>query len=549
MLKKCKKVLAFMLTAALLVSSLPLWSAFAANETEYPIVYIEGQGIGIVSNEGTSEQKALYPLNTDILALLTENIKPLLEEIAVDAAMGKDYSGFSKQLYDLMAPIYEGLPLDGDGNPTGNSTIYKHNMWRGARSLGNIKSSIPMTNGSYPVYRWHYDWRLSPITLADELDDLIDAVLAETGAAKVNIISRCLGSNIAYAYLCSEKYNAADKVNACVMYAAATEGLGILDAIFTGEVVFDAGAVNRFVKYYKENKDLIINDEPTTELIFSLIELFEEVNVLGMSLDFVADIVNDIFAQAGPDILKASYGGFLGYWAMISPECHEKAKNFIFATDEDKEEWAGFIALADEYNELATDMEAKLKKAGESIDIAVISKYGLPDFPFSADAGLDSDGFIGADRTSFGATVTDLDKKFSSAYMKAAKENGTDKYIGADEKIDASTALFPDTTWFIKGLPHRDFPECVNDLMVKFVNNSDTVNVWSDESFTQYLQFTPTNNSTSDSTRGTLTPILTAADTNDTTEDYTKSPLQALFRFLEKLVNFFKKLFEGNKAA
>lgn len=79
--------------------------------------------------------------------------------------------------------------------------------------------------------------------------------------------------------------------------------------------------------------------------------------------------------------------------------------------------------------------------------------------------------------------------------------------------------------------------------MIDFVNSNGSMTVNTNPAYTQYLQFTDLNGQSSDAGRGTLTPILTADDTEDLTQQYTSNKLQALFRFLEKLIKLIFKLF------
>ena len=541
-----KKLISVLLCAVMLFAFCA--PAFATEIQEiYPVVYIEGQGIYLVRDERTAEQKHIYSLQKDVASEVLGNIKPLLLEIAKGFVMGGDYSAYTKTLVDIMNPIYEDVVLGADGMPKDNSAVYISNQWRGSGRLSNIQRTIPVTNGEYPVYRWLYDWRLSPIVLAEELNDLVDAVLAETGAKKVNLVSRCLGTNIAYAYLCNEEYGAKEKINSCVFYAAALEGLGILDALFSGEAVIDAGALDRFLIYYREGNNLVINDEVTTDVIFALVELLEEVQVLGFTTEQLSVVINQVLAQAGPEVLRGCYGSFPSYWSMVSADAYEKARDFVFPTDEDKAEWAGLIAQTDAYYEIEKNLEENLKELSNYINFSVVAKYGLPDFPLSEDGGVDSDAFVSAARASLGAKVTDLDKKLSDSYVKKAKENGTDKYISADRKIDASTCLFPETTWFVKGVEHKNFPDCVNDIIIDFINSDGEMTVFSNPEFTQFMQFTDLNGQSSDSGRGLLTPINTIDDTEDLTNKYTKSKLEALFAFLLKFFKMIFNLFKGGE--
>ena len=522
-----KKLLSVFLAALMLLTmAVP---AFAAEE-EYPIIFVEGQGTQLFRPDGTR----IYALDADVLGIIRENLSDLLKAYGL-GLLANDFSDYNDKLYDTIAPLYDDLRLDKNGNPADNSGVPTWDSWRA--NLNNIYKTIPTTTGNAPVYRWHYDWRLSPLTLADELDELIGAVLAETGKQKVHLISRCLGCNIVYAYL--HEYGPS-KVNSSVFYEPSIDGIGLVNAMYSGNLVVDSGAVNRFAAYYQDDSNFTIRDAETTELIMTTLSLFDQIGVLGFGTQVAEKIVDNVKDDVIPRILKASYGTFPSYWSMVSPEYVEEAKAFVFKGDE--AEYAGLIAQIDAYAAIAQDAHAFLKSLEDDIRIAVISKYGFPAIPLSEDAWQESDVYVTVGLSSFGATAASSGGKLSASYIKQQEAAGKGDYISADGKIDASTALFPDTTWFIKGLEHKSFPDCVNDLMLAFVNTPG-MTVKTDARYTQFLQFTPTNDQVSDAAKGTLSPILTAEDTEDSTTKYPISPLDAFFQFLAKIIRFLKKLF------
>ena len=524
-----KKLIALFLTILLtLTLAVP---AFAAEEV-YPTIYIEGQGNSLYRPDGSK----IYGLDADVLQIVKDNLKDLLLEYG-SCMLSGDFTTYNDKLYNTIAPLYKDVKLGNDGMPTDGSGIPANRDWK--NNLNNIKTTIDLTDGAYSVYRWRYDWRLSPIVLAEDLDGLVNKVLEATGKDKVNIMSRCLGANIAYAYLhTNENYK---KVNSCVFYAPSIDGIGVLNAIFTGDFVFDSGAVNRFDAYFQDAKNFTIRDEETTDLIMTTLSLFDSIGVLGKGTELMDKIVGNVKNDVIPRILKDSYGSFPSYWAMLSPQYVDAAKAFVFEGCED--EYAGLIDQIDAYAAIAKDAHSFLKSIEDQVQIGVITKYGFPCFPLSEDAAQESDVYVTVGFSSFGATAASSGAKLDSKYIKAQNDAGKGDYISADGKIDASTALFPDTTWFIKDLEHKAFPDCVNDLMVAFVNTPG-MTVKTDPRFTQFLQFTPTNDESSDSAKGTLTPILTADDTEDSTKQYPVSPLDAFFKFLAKIIRFFTKLFK-----
>ena len=527
-----KKLCSVLLVCCLLLSlCVPAFAETA--QTACPMIYLEGQGIYLYTDDGT----LVYDVGVSLPDRLSANSKDLIRYLLRGKTTG-NYSAFNDLLYETIAPAYEAEKLGKDGMPRDGSHVHPDNMWRCQGDLSNIEKTIPMTGGkSYPVYRWHFDWRLSPITLAEELNYLIDAVLEKTGATQVDLVSRCLSTNIVYAYL--YQYGT-EKVHASVFYAASLHGIGVANALFTGNVVIDDDAVERFAAFYRDQNNLVIRDEPTTDLIFALLSLLNEMKLLGLEIDNIQRTFDKVKGDVLVRILRDSFATYPSYWSMLSADQYEAARQFVFGGAED--EWAGLLEKTDAYYEMQKHMDEFLLSISDKVHIGVICKYGFPNFPLSADATEESDGYVATRFASLGATCADTDKTLDDSYIRAAVQSGSAQYISADCKIDASTALFPDTTWFIKDLYHTHFPDCINDLCAAFVND-DAMTVRTDEAYTQYLQYTATNSAGSDYAKGVLSPIRTLEDTHDSTAQYQHTFWSVLRNFFQKLGAFLKSLF------
>lgn len=532
---------------ALLMTFMLFVPSFAAGESNvvYPTLYLEGQGFPLY----TEDLKHIYSLDVDWISYITQgdNIKTLLTDVAL-----MDYDKYAEDLYNIIAPVYEEVILDENGEASDGSGIrwndYGYAVYSKRNPAGKcyqfvvLADNLPVTRGSFPVYRAHYDWRLSPVVLAEDVRGAIDIILARTGAKKVNLVSRCLGTNIASAYMA--KYGDEGKVNECVFYASSIDGIGLANAIFTGDITIDAQSLDSFVQYYISvpGNEALLGDDSTTQLVAAILTLLYNVKQLGYGMSVIQALVNSIQKIALPRIMKACYGTFPSYWSMVSVDSVQKGIDFIYSTEEEKETYAGIIEKINEYYDLQVKFDETFT-AQHNNGVAyysVISKYSFPLIPLSSDAREESDIFVSTNKMSLGATCADSNGKLSDSYI-ASVENP--KYVSADKKIDASTCLFPERTWFVKGLEHKAFPDCVNDLILAICKSNGTMTIETDERFTQFLQYEGTG--TSDNATGKVTPILTMDDTTDTTQGYTKNdPFKALFNFLTKLFRMLTNLFK-----
>ena len=162
-----KKLVSILLACAMLLT---LFVPAMAVEEQYPTIYIEGQGNSLYRPDGTH----IYGLDVNVLALVKENLPDLLKTYFACALTG-DFTEYNDKIYNLIAPLYKDVKLGNDGEPTDGSGIPADRDWKNGTS--KIATTIDLTNGAYNVYRWRYDWRLSPLTLAKDLSGLIDQVL------------------------------------------------------------------------------------------------------------------------------------------------------------------------------------------------------------------------------------------------------------------------------------------------------------------------------------------------------------------------------------
>ena len=113
------------------------------------------------------------------------------------------------------------------------------------------------------------------------------------------------------------------------------------------------------------------------------------------------------------------------------------------------------------------------------VEIAVIAGYGLVNPPITESSDANGDCTVDTKCSSFGATVAGVFDTLSDEYIAERVAAGYGDYISPDGKIDASTCIFPETTWFIKNKHHDTWRS-----MAKIA-----------EYFTQYTNVNATQNS------------------------------------------------------
>lgn len=514
-----KRLISVLLAIMMVLSSVTAFAfAVDAEEKDISIVCVHGYGANIYFSDGS----VVYPpeSNYDIGEHVKEVTPGILKELG-KSLLTDNWAGYCDSLYDAIAQLYEGFPLSGNGEIENGTYV--------DNSINEAVLRNPKKSG-YNVcdFVFSYDWRKSPLDVADELNAYINTLLDKTGHSKVGLVGRCLGSAIVSAYI--TKYGTS-KVDSIVYYVpTANGGVGSVDSLFTGNVALEPTSMERFVDYYINRKG-ISGDEIMDDFIVALFALLTYCKVLPAAEDALEMIYAKVKSDVVPRLLLACYGGLPSFWSMLSSEYYEDAKTFVFKGRE--AEYAGFIKKIDKYNyEVKENLPELLKNfENEGGRVAVIAKYGFNAPPICQYPNAQSDGMVTTQKLSFGATCSSINKKLSSAYMENAVNNGTDQYISPDRKIDASTCLFPDTTWFIKSIPHSEFPADTNNLIRTIIQSKEKVTVRDYENWPQYMKY--------DMETGEISNV-----TEDAKEDarWTTNLIQSFIRFLTALFKLFASL-------
>ena len=124
----------------------------------------------------------------------------------------------------------------------------------------------------------------------------------------------------------------------------------------------------------------------------------------------------------------------------------------------------------------------------DGVHVSIVAKYGFQLYPIVYNADLQSDMLTTCEQQAPGTTTAPIGKKLSDDYIAQAKANGTDKYISPDLSIDASTALFPDTTWYVQNLNHDCYPWALYPVIYRILRHGEQpLTVFSEKNLPQYL--------------------------------------------------------------
>ncbi len=507
-MKLFKKAVSFILVLSLL-SSFAVYISVSANASSdnLPVIFIGGKGTTLIDKDGN----VIFPMTIDIAGC----VKKVLPSL-ITGNLKNNFDEFGEVLYETVAEQYKDLPLDANGNASnGTNTDFK---WTRESLSRNVK-----TDKQYGIfdYVFYYDWRLDPCEIADSFSAYIDDVLAVTNSSKVNIIGRCMGSNIVLAYL--EEYGAS-KVNHCLFYVSTINGAAFCGASFAGDFVIDSESVKRFGLDFGMDPVFTLGEAQVNELVGSALTVLHKVHGIDLATAAVKNVYDRVKDDVVPRLLLATYATFPSYWSMIDDDYYEAAKKCVFSGRED--EYAGFIAKIDNYHyNIQTKAASIIKEleAEDSLELSVVCKYGLQQVPVSKEFDELSDDTVLLSASSFGATCAKLNETFSDKYIASAKKNNTLKYISPDKQVDSSTCLYPDNTWIIKNCTHSDFPRCIDELMMTIIRYDGRMTVNDNPNYPQYLVY--------DKSANTISPM--HSDNFDTTQRWNQTVLQAIIKIVK----------------
>ncbi|MBQ6118298.1 MAG: hypothetical protein IJK98_03615 [Clostridia bacterium] len=460
------KLTALLLTAALLLPTAFASFAFAA-DAALPIVCVCGEGeIYATKEDGTRYlPKAEYA--DEVVASAVPELIPLFAK----AFVTNDYREWSEKALEALAPIYADIKPSPDGTlPEGTSCDWS---W----SPGNVD----LHNAACRYYNYWWDFRLSPLEVADDLQAYIQEVKRLTGAEKVVLEGRCAGVAVQAAYL--TKYGT-DDVAKCIFVCNALHGFDFADLAFSGKVTISGAALYRYLQEY----DLLSGlDARIYTIIMSMLRAMNK----NASADEILSLFLKIYDKIGPTFigpfLREFYGVSLGYVAMVD-EHFDDYLEYVFPTAELKAEYAPIIAKAKDYHEMVQcqidDLLQRIDEEGTPVYF--IAVYGEQQIPVGPMSDYQGDQMANAKAQSFGATTAKMAETLPESYLAAQREKEDFNFISPDKQIDASTCMFPYQTWFIKNLRHWFHGDDLMSLL-DAIAHTDNAAIDTLAGFPQYL--------------------------------------------------------------
>ena len=470
-----KKMLSVILSLTLILSIIvPSISALESDECDCgqsPIIYVIGR-TNIYDHPESQNRKIIPSLSVDTLIPVVKDLVPY----GAKAVFLNQWNTFNEIALEKFTSFFDGFAINPDGTVTNGTGITF--TWSEDKISQNHTSANPYT------YRYEYDSRISPMVIADDMNDYIEAVKRVTGHSKVSIICRCVGVNYAFAYLYKYQepidYAGLDHL---VIYASALNGVEPVEDAFSGNINYNNSSSGIFLSNYS----LSTGNDLLDELIPPTVEMLNNTYGIKLSTASVQNFYNHIRDTLMVDFLRQTIATNPGWFSMVN-DYYEESKDYIFCKDGDEETYSVILDQMDDFHynvQVRTDeMITSMQENG--VDVSAICKYGYVAYPFSERTAYLNDNLIGLEKQSLGATCSKVDSTLGNKYIEERTQAGYGKYISPDRQIDASTGLLPDKTWYIKNYPHNSFYDSLNPLL-NLICRSDDFTVNSDENWGQFL--------------------------------------------------------------
>ena len=488
---------AFLCIVMLFTCAYPAFAAVDIPDTtlySMPIIRLQGDSDPIYDSEdnlvfSTTSLGAMFTGAGDSdSSNITEAALNIVKPFILEGILTNKWDNYYDAIYKEMSDIFEKAQLDDDGNPKYGTNVSKSRL---EENITRSNSDAGAGDGKYSrwYYRFYYDWRLDPLTSADSLYEYIENVKRATGFDKVCVQCQCLGINILLAYLTKYGY---DSIYGVGIDGSVAMGTEILGESISGDFSVDSYAIRRFIEdCYKY--DIIDELSPTIDAI---LDYAIDCGVISTVTDTVKyTIYNRIVEGVTSALALSTFFSWPGYWAAIGADKYDAAINYVFGAEgsEKRVKYAGLISKLDDYhNNVGVNVEDLLLALGEKgINVVIISKYGSNLAPICKSSDQISDQFATVVRSSFGATVAkDIFSTLDESYIAAQTKKGLEKYISPDKQIDASTCLYPDSTFFLKNSRHSHWSNSEYNLMALFMTADHQMTV-DDVNVSQFMVIDP----------------------------------------------------------
>ena len=426
---------------------------------ELPMIYVGPLGnTDIYENPGTENERVIFRPDAKAIISIIGKFLPSLMTIKFPGG----YEHFGDALIKSVSDSFGAMALDGNGNSAKNV---------------DVKLELPTdkTHGYGKDYYFHYDWRLDPIEVAGQLNDFVKHIKKLTGHDKVHFKASSMGGIAAMAYF--HEYGYKD-VDSCIFQCCPLLGTAVAGDLLCRKMKLDAKAL------YDYGTNAFPPADAEGVFLTGLFNFLYYSGLVDIVLCGGEKILDKLQERVFDELMTPVFGTLLGIWAFVPADTYEQAKKINL----DPKTQAGLIKKADYYHyEVQGNADKILKNAQRNgVRIMIVAGYNIQRTPLVESIDNDSDGTVDTMYASAGATVAKINGTLGENYKQ--KKNCGHNHISPDNRIDASTCILPENTWFIKDMLHSNGQPGITEMYNKFAWGKEIKDVWSSPFYTQFLQ-------------------------------------------------------------
>ncbi len=482
-MKATKKIVSVILAITLTVVAfvMPVGAAKV-----YPLVIVSGIfSTKLYSNFGTADEAEVFAMDDAALEDLIKDVGGSFIGGCIKYGIGKkDYDKFADEFFPVVNKYLAPIGFNPDGTPKDESVGFYQNDKPMSEYTDEEKAELAAFAEAYAkefgeenVYNFSYDWRKSPIDAADDLEEYINGIKDDLGVKKVNVVAHSMGANVVLAYL--NNYGS-KSINNLVFASPAWQGTSLAGNLAIKNIEFDMFTVENFLVQ-------LANVSATTHIAAFVISYIATDE--GLSKEYFGDInkaAAGILPRLYTDSFNTNIAGMPGFWSLVPADYYEAGIEAIFGDSID----AALKAKIDAYYKIQTNAKSILRKAMRAgMKFGIVVGYNCQMIPIT-DEYEQSDTIIDVKYASGGATCSKYLQAFddwTNIYNQAKKDGHN--HVSWDYKVDASTCMFPEQTWFYKNLQHNAYnvDEGTTDVIVWLLSATKQYNVFTDKE--NYPQF------------------------------------------------------------
>lgn len=424
-----------------------------------PTVYVGPLGNSdIFENPNSENERLLFRPETKSILSIVGKILPSLILLPIF----KNYDMFGTALINAVKDAMGALALDGNGNSAPNVSV-------------KLSKPSGSDHGVNKDYYFHYDWRLDPVEVAAQLKEFVADVKELTRHDTVNFRASSMGGVVAMAYFHEYGY---DDVDVCIFQCCPLLGTAVAGDLLCRKLKLDGRAL---LEYGTGAFPVTDGESLALNLLFNGLYYSGLVDaVMGAGDRILEKLQTRVFDE----LMTPVFGTLLGLWSFVPDASYEQAKKINL----DPQTQAGLIRKADYYHyNIQCKAEEILKNAiASGTKIMIVAGYDIQRTPLVESMTSDSDGTVDTKYASAGATVAERGASLGANYVQKVQDGHN--HISPDGRIDASTCILPEYTWFIKGMLHANCHDGIKELYNWFAYSDEDLTVFSDPRFTQFLQ-------------------------------------------------------------